>query len=142
MIISSLGFYNLIVLIVTALVLLVGASAMRFKRKTNPHAAITAVAWALTVFSIILVMVPSTITATPAIADGDDWRFTFLFVHHLVGLVAVIAASVLALSWLVRGRRTNSCLGKLMNKKMTMRATFYLWTLSLVLGLLLWGVFT
>ncbi len=141
MIISSLGFYNLILLIVTTALLLVGAYAMKYKRKTIPHAAIMTVAWVLTVISVLVVMVPSTIAATPVIAEGDDWRFIFLFVHHLVGLVAVIAASVLALSWLIRGRRPNSCLGKPKNKKLIMLGTFYLWLLSLILGLLLWDVF-
>ena len=141
MIISSLGYYNLILLVVTAALLLVGRYTMKNRRKTIPHAAIMTAAWVLTVVSVLVIMVPATTTASSAIVAGDDWRFQFLFVHHLVGLFALIVASVLALSWLLRGRKPNSCLGKPRNKRPIMQLTFYLWLLSLVLGILLWGVF-
>lgn len=141
MIISSFGFYNLILLVVTAALLLVGRYTMKSRRKTIPHAAIMTTAWALTFVSVLVIMVPSLTTASSAIVAGDDWRFPFMFVHHLVGLFALIMASTLALSWLLRGRKPNSCLGKPENKRMIMQATFYLWLLSLTLGILLWGVF-
>lgn len=141
MIASSFGFFNLVLLVITTALLLFGMYEMKYRQRTTPHAAIMSVAWLLTVASVLFVMVPSLTDASSAIVAGSDWRFTLMFVHHILGLFALIVATALAGSWLLRGRKPNSCLGKPKNKRLIMRTTFSLWLLSMVLGIVLWFAF-
>jgi uncharacterized membrane protein YozB (DUF420 family) len=141
MIISSYGLLNLVLLLVTTALLLVGRYERKSRGKTILHATIMTTALVLTIASVLLIMVPSLNTASGAIVAGDDWRFAFMFVHHLIGLLALLMASVLAFSWLLRGRKPNSCLGRPKNKRLIMRTTFSLWLLSLIMGIALYVAF-
>jgi uncharacterized membrane protein YozB (DUF420 family) len=50
-------------------------------------------------------------------------------------------AALLAGSWILRGRKPDSCLGRPKNKRLIMRITFSVWILSLVFGIGLYLAF-
>jgi len=141
MIVSPLGLFNLALLIVTLGLVLLGFYEKRYEQRTIRHAAIMTTAFILTVISVLLIMVPSLVVVLENDLEATDWRFEFLLVHHIVGLLALGMAALLAGSWLLRGRRPDSCLGKPRSKRLIMRTTFMLWVLTIVMGITLYLVF-
>ncbi len=108
---------------------------MGFKRKNKywQHGALTLVATVLNLFSFLLVMLPS--------ALGKEIILTQPF--HIVSIVilfhsAIGAVTVLLSVWLVAAWHLQSAPKDCFKRKNLMRVTIVLWTLSLILGYLLY----
>ncbi len=140
MIVSTLGLLDLILSIMVLLLVAVATYVQRVRYKVRTHAVMMAVAWALNLSLIVLIMLPAFDTIS-SVGFGVDWRFEALLVHHLLGLVALASSTLLVGSWLVRGRRPNSCIGAPQNKRLIMRVTLVSWVLALVLGILIYILF-
>jgi uncharacterized membrane protein YozB (DUF420 family) len=141
MIISPLGFFNLALMIVTLGLVLLGVYMKRVGKRTVLHATIMTTALVLTIVSVLLIMVPSLTVVVQNDLEAADWRYGLLLAHHLIGLLALGMAALLAGSWILRGRKPDSCLGRPKNKRLIMRITFSVWVLSLVFGIGLYLAF-
>lgn len=129
---------NLVIMVVTLGPVLLGSYEKRYGRRTISHATIMTAALVLTVISVLLIMVPSLTVVLQNDLEAEDRRYALPLLHHLVGLFALGMATLLAGSWLLRGRKPDGCLGKPKNKRLIMRTTFALWLLTLLGGIALY----
>lgn len=107
---------------------------IRTKRTMKKHAWLFALITLINLVSVIVVMVPLFLAEFGEIvASPMTVHSILMWIHHLLGLLAVILSVYILVKW-----RSNATKGRKCGGKGIMNVTFFSWLLSAILGALLY----
>jgi len=127
---SDIAFFLEITVII---ILFFGRFRLARKQRLVAHGYTTMSAVILHACSVALVMIPSLARSLDLLADLQNPTIIVTWIHVPIGLTALILGIFLVAVWRFRPPAT-SCL----KRKRLMRPLFWLWTLSLSLGILIY----